>query len=93
MLAKEKAQKEVEEKRKQELKAEAAKKAAEKEAKARIHPSSYFQETQGEKFSKYDAEGLPTHDKEGEPLSKGVLKKLGKELETHKKAHEKVVGK
>jgi len=61
--------------------------------RAKIPPSSYFQETQGKKFSLYDAEGLPTHDKEGEPLSKGVLKKLGKEWETHKKAHEKAVGK
>ncbi|KAM3568751.1 hypothetical protein VYU27_009136, partial [Nannochloropsis oceanica] len=93
VLMKEKAQKETEEKRKQELKAEAAKKAAEKEARAQIPPSVYFQRTQGDKFSGYDPEGFPTHDKEGNPLSKGVLKKLGKEWEGHKKAYAKAVGK
>jgi len=61
--------------------------------RAQIPPSVYFQRTQGDKFSGYDPEGFPTHDKEGNPLSKGVLKKLGKEWEGHKKAYAKAVGK
>ena len=35
----------------------------------------------GAEFSAYDAEGVPTHDKDGNALPKSAIKKLAKDLE------------
>ena len=40
---------------------------------------------QTDKFSKFNDDGLPTHDAEGKELSKGAVKKLQKEADKQKK--------
>jgi len=37
-------------------------------------------------YSKYDGDGIPTHDSEGTELKKNQVKKLKKDYEKHKKA-------
>lgn len=75
---------------KEAAKAEAARRAAEKEAKAKISPQEMFKgDASIELYSKWDDEGLPTHDKEGEPLPKSQSKKLKKEFEKQAILHNK----
>ncbi|DAZ95916.1 TPA: hypothetical protein N0F65_012627 [Lagenidium giganteum] len=69
---------------------EEAKKKAELEAKAKINPAEMFL-SQKDKFSKFDGNGLPTHDAAGEPIAKAQLKKLAKEQEKQKKLFEKAM--
>uniref|UniRef100_A0A1L8DFF5 Cysteine--tRNA ligase, cytoplasmic n=1 Tax=Nyssomyia neivai TaxID=330878 RepID=A0A1L8DFF5_9DIPT len=67
-------------------KAEAAAAAAAKEAQKRINPRQMFlRET--DKYSKFDANGLPTHDAEGKELSKGQQKKLVKLQQAQEKRY------
>ncbi|GAU95988.1 hypothetical protein RvY_07499 [Ramazzottius varieornatus] len=86
MLLKERAQKLKleEEKRaeKERKKVEAEQGRLAKEKLAQTPPSELFR-SQIDKFSKFDEKGLPTHDNEGKELSKGMLKKLQKQYETH----------
>ena len=49
--------------------------------RARIPPEDFFRLTASERYSAFDTDGLPTHDAVGEPVSKGMTKKLRKELE------------
>lgn len=81
-LADEKAAKKLKQKQ------EAERKAAEKAAKARIPPNEIFL-SQTDKYSQFDAEGMPTHDVKGEPLSKGALKKVKKEFSTQESLYKK----
>ncbi|RLN37355.1 hypothetical protein BBJ28_00017441 [Nothophytophthora sp. Chile5] len=67
---------------------EEARKKAELAEKAKIHPAEMFLGMK-EKYSKFDANGLPTHDAAGEPVSKGQLKKLAKEQAKQKALYEK----
>eukprot|EP00298_Acanthocystis_sp_HF-20_P015975 c21337_g2_i1.p1 GENE.c21337_g2_i1~~c21337_g2_i1.p1 ORF type:complete len:1000 (-),score=490.61 c21337_g2_i1:49-3048(-) len=48
---------------------------------------------QDNEFSEYDNEGFPTKDKNGEELSKGVTKKLKKQVEAHWKLREQLIEK
>ncbi|XP_044731400.1 cysteine--tRNA ligase, cytoplasmic [Chrysoperla carnea] len=48
-----------------------------KEAQRKIPPTEMFKH-ETDKYSKFDANGLPTHDQEGKELSKGLIKKLQK---------------
>lgn len=48
-----------------------------KEAQRRIPPQDLFK-TETDKYSKFDDNGLPTHDKDGNEVSKGLVKKLQK---------------
>lgn len=89
VLRREKAAKEEAKARKAEQKAEAARKLREKEEKAKQDPKEMFL-SMTDLYAAFDqATGLPTHDKAGEPLSKGVLKKLQKEQSKQADAHEK----
>lgn len=92
VLRKEKAQKEAVRIAKEQQKEEAAKKAAEREERAKVPPSEMFKD-QTDLYSAFDEEGVPTHDKAGEPLSKGVIKKLQKDYAKQKEAHEKYLAK
>ena len=86
-----KAKKEEQKRREKE---EAARKAAEKEALAKVPPNELFK--QGEYaglYSKYDEDGLPTHDKDGEELAKAQRKKLAKTQAAQKKEHDKFLAK
>lgn len=53
--------------------------AAAKAAKASIHPAELFRDST--KFSQWDERGIPTHDANGEELSKNSRKKCVKEYE------------
>lgn len=65
-----------------------ARQAAEKEARKRVPPEEMFL-SETELYSEFDAAGVPTKDKSGEPLSKSAIKKLKKEWEKQKKLYEK----
>lgn len=54
-------------------------KLAQKLAKASIDPNTMFLKTPG--YSKFDEQGIPTHDANGEELSKNSRKKVLKEFE------------
>lgn len=45
-----------------------------------LEPSDAGQRPSGAEFSAYDAEGVPTHDKDGNALPKSAIKKLAKDL-------------
>jgi glutaminyl-tRNA synthetase len=66
--------------------AQLAQLAAKKE-KMKISPLDMFK-AQPELYSKFDAEGLPTHDAAGEALTKSTIKKLKKEQDKQKKLYE-----
>lgn len=56
-----------------------------KEARMKIDPADFFKlapEYEG-RFSKFDDKGIPTHDAEGNELTKSALKKLEKEKQKH----------
>lgn len=75
-------------------KEEAARKAAEKEALARVPPGELFKQGEyADLYSKYDDDGLPTHDKAGEELAKAQRKKLAKTQAAQKKEHDKFLAK
>lgn len=59
---------------------------AEKMEKAKLKPEDMFKGD--EKWSAWDSEGMPTKTKEGEDVPKSAIKKLRKEWEKQKKAHE-----
>ena len=67
---------------------EAARKAAEKEAKARTPPDEMFKTGEhAGKFATYDALGFPLTGADGQPLSKGLQKKLQKAQEVQAALH------
>lgn len=66
--------------------------AAEKEVRMKIDPKEYFT-SQTDLYSTFDDDGIPTHDKEGKPLSKSLSKKLKKEWQAQKKLFESYKGK
>lgn len=59
---------------------------AAKLAKMKIPPSEMFL-SESDKYSKFDENGLPTHDTEGKELSKGQAKKLKKLFDAQEKLH------
>ncbi len=87
-LRKEREQKEEARLAKEAEKVKAAKLAAEREERAKVPPSEMFRSQSGQ-YSAFDAKGIPTHDAEGEPLSKNVLKKVQKEHAKQTQDHEK----
>jgi cysteinyl-tRNA synthetase len=91
-LRKERAQKEAARMEKEKQKEEMARVAAEREARAAIPPEQMFL-SQTDLYSAFDEQGIPTVDKAGEALSKGVLKKLAKEFAKQKELHEKFLSK
>jgi cysteinyl-tRNA synthetase len=92
VLRKEKAAKEAAKAQKAEAKAEAARKLKEKEEKAKVHPKDLFTPLT-HLWSKFGEDGLPTHDKEGEPISKAALKKCQKEYSKQMELYEKAMAK
>merc|ERR1712187_216268 len=63
------------------------KQKAEKEAMKKIDPRQMFRDKTNE-YSKFDDDGVPTHDASGEPLNKTRCKKLRQEWEKQKKLFE-----
>lgn len=80
-----KAEKEVRAQQKQKAKEEREREAAAKADKGRLSPKEMFQ-TQD--YSAWDEEGVPTHEKSGEEVTKSKRKKLVKDYERQKKLHE-----
>jgi len=72
---------------KQRKKDEQAKAAAEKEAQRRIPPNELFRR-ETDKYSQFNEQGLPTHDVEGNAITKSQLKKLEKGYNQQKKMYE-----
>ncbi|CAN0110178.1 unnamed protein product [Ascophyllum nodosum] len=74
VLARERQQREQEQLRRLEAKAEAKKKAAEKEARAKTPANEYFRGLKGENgepvYSKFDEQGVPTHNVKGEEINR-----------------------
>lgn len=66
--------------------AERERKRLEKLEKGRINPVDMFKGR--DEFSKFDDQGLPTHTKDGEEITKSRKKKLQKEWDTQKKLHD-----
>ena len=64
------------------LKAEEERK---KEEQAKVRPEDMFKT---DEYTQWDADGLPTHDKEGKELAKNQVKKVKKAWDVQKKAHE-----
>ncbi|XP_062326673.1 cysteine--tRNA ligase, cytoplasmic isoform X1 [Osmerus eperlanus] len=90
MLLKEKEDKKRMEEEKKSKKAEAARKKQEQEAtklaKMKIPPCDLFR-SETDKYSSFDDAGLPTHDIEGQEISKGQAKKLRKLQEAQEKLY------
>ena len=59
-------------------------KLKEKEKLKKIKPENLFKRFP-DKYSKFDNNHVPTHDNNGEKISKSLYKKLNKQMETHKK--------
>nr|XP_020024388.1 cysteine--tRNA ligase, cytoplasmic isoform X1 [Castor canadensis] len=89
-LLKEREEKKRVEEEKRRKKEEAARRKQEQEAaklaKMKIPPNEMFL-SESDKYSKFDENGLPTHDIEGKELSKGQTKKLKKLLEAQEKLY------
>ncbi|KAI0490569.1 cysteinyl-tRNA synthetase [Xylaria cf. heliscus] len=82
----EKAAKDAEKARaKEEARIAREKAEAEKWEKAKLAPQDMFKSD--ERFSEWDAEGMPTKLKDGSEVPKGQLKKLKKEWDRQKKVH------
>ncbi|XP_059875464.1 cysteine--tRNA ligase, cytoplasmic isoform X2 [Delphinus delphis] len=90
-LLREREEKKRAEEEKRRKKEEAARKRQEQEAarlaKMKVPPSEMFL-SESDKYSKFDENGLPTHDTEGKELSKGQAKKLKKLFEAQEKLHQ-----
>ncbi len=67
-------------------KAAREKEEAEKAEKAKVKPEDMFKNDA--RFSAWDADGLPTKTKDGEDVPKSAAKKLKKDWDRQKKAHE-----
>lgn len=92
VLRKEKAQKESIRLLKEEEKRKQLKLQQEREEKAKQPPEEMFRSST-DLYSAWDEQGIPTHDKAGEPLSKNVLKKLQKDFAKQKEVHDKYLAK
>ena len=80
-----KQEKEDRSRQKQKAKEEREKEAAAKAEKGRVSHQDMFQT---DEYSAWDAEGIPTHEKSGEEVTKSKKKKLQKDWERQKKLHE-----
>ncbi|XP_077901524.1 cysteine--tRNA ligase, cytoplasmic isoform X3 [Ictidomys tridecemlineatus] len=90
-LLREREEKKRVEEEKRKKKEEAARRKREQEAaklaRMKIPPGEMFL-SESDKYSKFDENGLPTHDTEGKELSKGLSKRLRKLYEAQERLHE-----
>jgi glutaminyl-tRNA synthetase len=74
-------------------KEEQARQKAAKDALKSVKPADFFKrQGEGEKYSEWDQEGLPTKDAEGKEITKSMSKKLAKELEKHRRFYNEANG-
>jgi len=69
-------------------KEEQAKQLADKMARMSLAPQDMYRPPHCDLYSQFDDDGVPTHDKAGEKLSKSGIKKLRKDWEKQKKLFE-----
>lgn len=74
---------------KEEARQKREREALEKLQKGRISPLDMFKPPHSSEYSAWDAEGVPTAAKDGTALTASRVKKLKKEWEVQRKAHEK----
>ncbi|VTJ82501.1 cysteine--tRNA ligase, cytoplasmic isoform X1 [Marmota monax] len=90
-LLREREEKKRVEEEKRKKKEEAARRKREQEAaklaRMKIPPGEMFL-SESDKYSKFDEDGLPTHDTEGRELSRGLSKRLRKLHEAQQRLHE-----
>eukprot|EP00871_Galdieria_phlegrea_P005080 jgi/Galph1/5573/GphlegSOOS_G4255.1 len=89
-LARKREQENAKEEEKRKRREEIDKRRQEELTRSQIPPHELFK--QGEwkgQFSRFDSDGIPSHDKDGKEISKSLRKKLVKEQEKQKKLHEK----
>lgn len=70
------------------MKEKREKEEEERQKRAEIPANEWFK-LQKEKYSKFDEQGVPTHDSSGQELSKSARKAVLKEYEKQRKLHEK----
>lgn len=74
---------------KEEAKKKREQEAQEKLQKGKLAPSEMFKPPHSEEYSAWDPDGVPTAAKDGSALSANRVKKLKKEWDAQRKAHEK----
>ncbi|KIW16864.1 cysteine-tRNA ligase [Exophiala spinifera] len=74
---------------KEEAKKKREQEALEKLQKGKLAPSEMFKPPHSEEFSAWDPDGVPTAAKDGSALSASRVKRLKKEWDAQRKAHEK----
>lgn len=74
---------------KEEAKKKREQEALEKLQKGKLAPSEMFKPPHSEEYSAWDPDGVPTAAKDGSALSANRVKKLKKEWDAQRKAHEK----
>ena len=93
VLRREKLQKISDKLAKDQQREEAARKLREREEKAKIPPEELFRSDPTFSGYTFDGSGLPSLDRDGQPMSKSILKKLQKELQKQKEVHDKFMSK
>ena len=84
------AQKLEQEQQREAWRAEEERRKAQKEAMLQVDPQDLFRVGEYEgAFQEFDEAGIPTVDREGEPVSKKQRKKLAKLMDQHVKKREK----
>ncbi|EXJ62954.1 cysteinyl-tRNA synthetase [Cladophialophora yegresii CBS 114405] len=74
---------------KEEAKRQREREAQERLQKGRLSPTEMFKPPHSSEYSAWDGDGLPTTGRDGQPLTASRVKKLRKEWEQQRKAHEK----
>ncbi|KIX10255.1 cysteine-tRNA ligase [Rhinocladiella mackenziei CBS 650.93] len=74
---------------KEEAKKKRERDAQEKLQKGRLSPMEMFKPPNSSEYSAWDPDGIPTAAKDGSPLTASRVKKLKKEWDAQRKAHEK----
>lgn len=77
--------------KKQQAQAQASKQEAERRERAKTPASEMFRSNSGE-YSRFDENGVPTHDSADTPLSKSAIKKLQKAWAAQDKLHKQYFG-
>ena len=74
---------------KEEAKQQREREVLEKLQKGKLPPNEIFKPPHSSEYSAWDGDGVPTTGKDGQPLTSSRVKKLKKEWEQQRKAHEK----
>ena len=76
---------------KEEAKRQRERDAQERLQKGRLSPNDMFRPPHSHEYSAWDGDGIPTTSKDGQPLTASRVKKLKKEWDQQRKAHDKYI--